>query len=681
MFIVAMLPLVVQDVQWMRYRTIAVRIKNQKYRYNNTVYYYEIAPTKIIRANSASFTYSCQNEIAIGAFVMIPVGKTTLLGVVLERVEKPPYTTKLVQSIMDIPPLPLPLLKTAQWMSVYYHTHLATVFQTILPRGIAKKRREAHRSESVMSRKRTHFLLNNDQFSALKQLSSASPGTVLLHGVTGSGKTAVYIAYTKQLIEQGKSVIILVPEIALTSQLVAEFTNHFHHVILTHSQQTEAERHKTWLDVATSTTPRVAIGPRSALFLPFTHLGGIIIDEAHEPSFKQDQSPRYSALRVAGILAKSHHALAIQGSATPLVTEYYLAKHYKRPIIELPNRAQKKAKPPVITVVNMTKKNEFTHHRLFSNSLLAALEATLEQKKQSLIFHNRRGSASITLCQNCGWSAICPRCFVPYTLHADMHRLRCHICGTIERVPTSCPICHETEIIHKGIGTKLIESELKKLFPKAAIARFDGDSTGDATLNNQYQSLYDGSIDIIIGTQVVAKGLDLPHLATVGVVQADAGLSLPDYTASERTFQLLAQVVGRVGRSSHDTSVIVQSYQPDNPAIQFGVAQDYADFYSVALSDRKKGHFPPYSYLLKLTCVYKTEAATIKNTQQFAATLKKEFSNVIIYGPTPSFYERQRDTYRWQIIVKSARRSDLIAIIGKIPSAHWHYDIDPISLL
>ena len=645
------------------------------------MYYYEIAPTKIIRATSASFTYSCQHELSLGSFVMIPIGKSTLLGVVIEPVKKPSYATKNIETMLDVPPLPPPLLKTAQWMSDYYHTHFATVLQTVLPRGITKKRRKAITSSSVISRSRTHFLLNSDQSKALAQLACAAPGTLLLHGVTGSGKTAVYIAYAQQLLKQGKSVIVLVPEIALTSQLVAEFTNHFPDVILTHSQQTEAERHKTWLSVATSTVPQVAVGPRSALFLPFAHLGAIIIDEAHEPSFKQDQSPRYSALRVASILAQQHHALAIQGSATPLIAEYYLAKHHHRPIIELPKRAQKDAKPPVITVVNMTKKTDFTRHRFLSNTLLKTIETTLEQKKQSLIFHNRRGSASVTLCENCGWSATCPRCFVPYTLHADIHRLRCHICGTTERVPTSCPVCHETNIVHKGIGTKLIESELKKLFPTARIVRFDGDSTGTDTLDKQYQSLYDGSVDIIIGTQVVAKGLDLPHLATVGVIQADAGLALPDYAASERTFQLLAQVVGRVGRSSHETSVVVQSYQPDNPAVRFGVAQNYAEFYKIALTSRKKGNFPPYSYLLRLTCAYKTESVAVKNAQQLADMLKKKFDEVTIYGPTPSFYERQRDTYRWQIIVKSPHRSELLKIIDEIPPTHWQYDIDPASLL
>ena len=276
---------------------------------------------------------------------------------------------------------------------------------------------------------------------------------------------------------------------------------------------------------------------------------------------------------------------------------------------------------------------------------------------------------------------MCPQCFIPFTLHADAHSLICHICGTKERVPTNCPICASTDIIHKGIGTKLIESELRRLFPKTTIARFDGDTEQKDTVEQRYQQLYDGDISIIIGTQVIAKGLDLPKLRTVGVIQADAGLALPDFTSSERTFQLLAQVVGRVGRSHHATEVIVQSYQPTAPAVQLGIAQNYASFYSQTVIDRQRGQFPPFTFLLKLTCIYKTEAAAIKNAKKLAATLRTSYPSVVLFGPTPAFYERQHDTYRWQIIVKSKKRATLLEIASTVPTQHWQVDIDPASLL
>lgn len=267
------------------------------------------------------------------------------------------------------------------------------------------------------------------------------------------------------------------------------------------------------------------------------------------------------------------------------------------------------------------------------------------------------------------------------TLHADKHMLECHICGLSSRVPTSCPECGSTDILHKGIGTKLLEAEIHKLFPDKIIARFDGDATSDATLEKRYQELYDGKINIIIGTQVVAKGLDLPHLRTVGVVQADAGLALPDYQSSERTFQLLSQVVGRVGRSSHPTTVIIQTYQPEHPAVKYGIAQDFDAFYRYTIAERARAVFPPYTYLLKLTCIYKTEATTVKNSMAMAKHLKNTYPHVQILGPTPAFYERQRDTYRWQVIIKSTDRNLLLAIMKEVVGPHWHADIDPASLL
>jgi len=314
--------------------------------------------------------------------------------------------------------------------------------------------------------------------------------------------------------------------------------------------------------------------------------------------------------------------------------------------------------------------------------LLQQIEHNNASGKQTLIFHNRRGSASTTLCESCGWTAECPRCFVPVVLHADSYSLSCHICDYKTKVPTDCPVCHSANIIHKGIGTKLIESELRRLFPKATIARFDGDSANNETVNERYKELYDGTINIAIGTQVVAKGLDLPKLHTVGVIQADSGLALPDYAASERAFQLLAQVVGRVGRDERDTVVIVQSYQPTHPVIQFGLKQNYEEFYEYALKERQKGGFPPFRYLLQLTDVYKSEATAIRHAKTLATELRRSLPRgVEVLGPTPAFYERQHDTYRWQLTLKSPKRDALVKALALVPTTHWQADLDPSSLL
>ena len=445
---------------------------------------------------------------------------------------------------------------------------------------------------------------------------------------------------------------------------------------------TEAERHAAWKQLLDAETPRVVIGPRSALFMPVRNLGAVIIDEAHEPSYKQEQAPRYSAIRAASVLGKFAGAKVILGSATPSITDRYLAEAANRPVIRLDRSARTTAQAAAVTVVDMTKRESFKRHRFISDQLIASIEKNIENEKQTLIFHNRRGSASTTLCENCGWAAMCPNCFVPLVLHADTYDLSCHICAHHEKVPTSCPVCHSADIIHKGIGTKLIESELHKLFPKANIARFDSDNKADETVNSLYEDLYKGVIDIAIGTQVVAKGLDLPHLRTVGVIQADSGLSMPDYAASERAFQLLAQVIGRVGRDEHASEVVVQTYQPTHPAITFGLTQDYESFYTYALEIRKKGYFPPYTYLLKLTTVYKTEQAAIRSAKNLAAELKKVLNpDVRLLGPTPAFYERQHDTYRWQLVLKSPRREYLIDALAHVPTTHWQSELDPQSLL
>lgn len=645
------------------------------------MYYYEVAPTKVFRSDSNFLTYEYDGDLKPGQVVLVEVGKSKVIAIVIKPTARPEYKTKSISEILGGVIIPKQLLKLSLWMCDYYSTPLAQVLQTVLPRGIGKKRRGAYLALSSSVRDRTNIVFNASQQDALKQIAETPGGSIILHGVTGSGKTAVYIESAKQAIEAGKSAVVIIPEIALSTQIVDEFSMHFDDILVTHSKQTEAERHIVWNEALLSSRPRIVIGPRSALFTPLSEVGLIVIDEFHEPSLKQEQAPRYSAQRVASILATEHGAKVILGSATPPVAEYYIARSTGKSIIHLPEKARDTT-PASIALVDMTKREEFKKHKFISDKLLAAIDDTIARHEQVLIFHNRRGSTSVTLCQNCGWQATCPRCFVPLALHSDKHSLNCHICGFKDKVPTSCPVCGGVEIIHKGVGTKLIESELRRLYPKATIRRFDGDSATDETLEKSYKSLYDGNIDIIIGTQIVAKGLDLPKLSTVGVVQADAGLSLPDFISAERTFQLLAQVAGRVGRDKRRTSLVIQAFHPDSDAVVDGLNQDYADFYTKTLTERKRANFPPFTYLLKLTCVYKTEAAAIRNAQKLARELRSIApKNVEILGPTPAFYERQRDTYRWQLVVKSSKRSALQELLRHVPQSHWQYELDPLSLL
>ncbi len=644
------------------------------------MYYYLVAPTSVVRANEPAFTYHSETELPVGSIVQVGVGKKTLLGVVVKSVSKPTFTTKPIEQHIVEDPLPAPLVSLANWMSAYYATHLAIVFQTLLPAGLAKKRRDSKRVQMNATRNRTTIVLNKEQRSAIQTITEHSTGTLLLHGVPGSGKTQVYIESAKHELKSGRSSIILVPEIALTPQLVAEFTNHFEHVVVTHSHMTEAERHKVWLEVLEADRPLVVIGPRSALFMPLRNLGLIVIDEAHEPSYKQDQSPRYSALRTASVLARFHgHAKVVLGSATPAIGDYYLAEQTKSPIIKLTKPAVATEKPSVESI-DLRRKELFREHRFISDALLARMREALQSGQQVLLFHNRRGTAPTTLCSSCGWSALCETCFVPMTLHADKHQLLCHICGRAHKVPPSCPVCGNPSIVFRGMGTKMIEDEVRKTFPKATIARFDADNDANQTLDKRYQEIYDGKIDIMIGTQILAKGLDVPNLSVVGVLQADNGLHLPDYQAEERVFQLLYQVAGRVGRGKHESHVVVQTFLPDHPTIKLALERNYDDFYTEQLLERKRGAFPPFTYLLKLTTSYKTEAGAVRAARAMATKLRAEHPHLIIQGPTPAFYERMHGNYRWQLLVKSKKRAELAAIAVAAPVG-WQTDLDAANLL
>lgn len=646
------------------------------------MYYYLVAPSSVVRADAHAFTYSHDSPLAIGTLVRVPVGKKNINGIVLEHVKQPPaFATKPIDSILVSQPLPQPLVQLAIWLQDYYAAHLGLVLQTILPSGLHKQRRTLPKQQSHPLRRRTKIVLNTEQRKALLALQHSKSGTVLLHGVTGSGKTQVYIEAAKHIARQGKSSIILVPEIALTPQLVAEFAQHFQNLIVTHSGMTESQRHHMWLKaLVLQTEPTVIIGPRSALFMPLANLGLIVVDECHEPSYKQEQTPRYSALRAATMLASYHaDARVILGSATPAVADYYLAQTTKSPIIKLTAPAIKTA-PVAAEIVDLKKKDNFTRHRFFSDLLLKQIEKSLSAGHQTLLFHNRRGTAPTTLCEHCGWLAECPTCFLPLTLHADSHSLRCHLCNFTMAVPPNCPVCREPTVIFKGIGTKLIESEIAKLFPKARIARFDADTLTQDAVHNRYQDLYDGTIDILIGTQILAKGLDLPHLQTVGVVQADSGLVLPDYQAEERVFQLLYQVMGRVGRGSLAGHVVIQTYQPTHAVIHAAINRDYQGFYQSELKSRQDAKFPPFRYLLKLVCTYKTEQGAITASKKMAAQIRTAHPHVEVLGPTPSFYERLGGTYRWQLLIKSRQRSELAHIANAMPAA-WQADIDPASIL
>ena len=446
-----------------------------------------------------------------------------------------------------------------------------------------------------------------------------------------------------------------------------------------HSQQTEAERHLIFNSLLEAAEPKIIIGPRSALFAPLKDLGLIIIDEEHEGTYHQENAPKYSAIRVASFMAGKLGVDLVLGSATPTVEDYYLADK-KGTLVTLTEKAKSTAMDPEIKVVDIKNRDNFSKNRYFSNSLLTAIKDNLEQGRQTLIFHNRRGSSPLTICENCGEEIICPNCYLPLTLHADTYELVCHTCGYKEKVPMTCPKCGAPGLIHKGFGTKLLESELKKLFPSARIKRFDADNKKGEGLDAVYSEVRDGEVDILVGTQTLTKGLDLPQLATVGVAQADAGLNLPDFMAEERTFQLITQVIGRVGRGHSDKAeVFIQTFRPDSPLVQLAAKSDYLGFYEYVIHKRRKSGFPPFMFVAKLEITMKTEVTVLRKVRSTVARLKQN-KRLLVSPPMPAFHEHTSKGYTWQIVVRAKSRKALVeACAGLDPN--FRVTFDPVGLL
>lgn len=669
--------------------------------------YYEVIPTTTFKKSplfsDGLLTYSFDQNLAPGTIVSIPLGKKTALGIIYRKTTAPTDQNFVIKSINKIVhPIPLPnhLLKSLAWLSSYYLNPVAKTANLFLPLGIEKNRRKKSSAStfipqfsnpiqdiaSPIAATTTHYQipLNPAQKQALTELHKIKTHTKLLHGITGSGKTNIYLKLASQVFSSNQSVILLVPEISLTPQLVGRFQEHFGtQVISLHSKLTEAERHLIWQRIheADQSTPFVIIGPRSALFSPLKNLGLIIIDEAHEPSFYQDTSPRYHALRLASFMAQTLKIDCLLGTATPRVEDYFLAQK-NHAYVALSEKAKSITSQTKISLIDLKDRALFTRNRYFSDALLQDIENNLKQHKQTLLFHNRRGSAPLTICEHCGYQVLCPNCLLPLTLHSDSYQLICHTCGHHEPVPSTCPVCHHGSLIHKGFGTKLLESELKKIFKSARIARFDADNATADSLTQNFEAVKNGDIDIIIGTQTIAKGLDLPLLNTVGIIQADANLNLPDYAAEERTFQLITQVIGRVGRGHNDINhVFLQTFQPEHPVILAAKSLDYAKFADYLLKKRQLSHLPPFFYLLRISIVKKTEDLAIKKIMSLHRTLKK-FPNVYLSAPTPSFHEYTPSGYSWQIIVKAKKRDSLTHLIESLDQyPEIRFAIDPPSLI
>ncbi len=537
--------------------------------------------------------------------------------------------------------------------------------------------------------------LTEAQTAALDEIRSAlaapdgiGPTRVfVLHGVTGSGKTEVYLQALAETIRRGKRGIVLVPEISLTPQTVERFGGRFsNRVAVLHSRLSPGERFDEWRAIRDGEFD-VVIGPRSAVFAPQPELGLIVIDEEHEWTYKQqDPTPRYHTREVAIKLAEETGAVVVLGSATPDVETYYRARREEFRLLTMPERIVPGGEPemPPVEIVDLRAELKSGNSGVFSRALSAAIETVLSRGEQAILFLNRRGTATSVVCRSCGHVIPCPNCEIPLSYHSDEDRVLCHQCDYRIRVPEECPSCGSRRIKFLGIGTQKLEHETRRIFPTARVLRWDSDVTRRKHSHQEMLDIFrNHEADILIGTQMVAKGLDLPRVTLVGVVIADIGLNLLDFRAGERTFQQLCQVAGRAGRSVLGGRVIVQTYSPEHYAVEAAAGHDYARFYDAEIAYRRWLRDPPLTRIVRMTYSHDDDARCRQEAERMAKVIAEErdaagVSGLELIGPAPAFHHRLRGRYRWQLILRGTGPS---AVLKRLPAPrHWSIDVDPVGL-
>ena len=520
--------------------------------------------------------------------------------------------------------------------------------------------------------KTTALSLNAEQQVAvetiLQSVQEQQSQTYLLEGITGSGKTEVYLQVIAEVLNQGKTAIMLVPEISLTPQMVQRFKSRFgEHVAVMHSGLSQGEKYDEWRKIERGEA-EVVVGARSAIFAPIENIGVIIVDEEHEASYKQEETPRYHARDLAIWRSEYHHCPVVLGSATPSLESRARAQKNVYQRLRLTQRANQAATLPTIDVVDMRQEVENGNVSSFSMSLQEKLQERLEKNEQSVLLLNRRGYSSFVMCRDCGYVLPCPNCDISLTLHMDSKTMKCHYCGHEERIPYRCPNCGQDKIRYYGTGTQKVEEELQTLLPDSRILRMDVDTTRRKGAHEKILRTFgEGQADILLGTQMIAKGLDFPNVTLVGVLNADTALNLPDFRSSERTFQLLTQVSGRAGRAEKPGEVIIQSFNPEHYAIQLAKAQDYEDFYTKEMYIRHRGDYPPYYFTVQITASHPEENEAAKQMFQIATKLKQGLSpQAILLGPTPNAIMRVNNRYFYQVIIKYKQEPMLQPLLKEI---------------
>ncbi len=635
-----------------------------------------------------------RGQLRLGQRVVVPFGRRRVFAFVVELLDDSPIEElRPLERIRDEEPLLLPhQISLAQWIAAHYLCPLPEVLRAMIPpalrTGKATSRRlgspKATAKEPAAPAKSLARLdLTPEQeevFAPIRDaISWSRADEFLLFGVTGSGKTEVYLAAIKAALALGKGAIVLVPEISLTPQTEKRFLVHFPGIVaVLHSGLTVAERGREWRRVRAGQA-QVVVGSRSAVFAPMANPGVVIVDEEDSSSYKQyDAMPRYQAADVARHLGRILSVPVVLGSATPRLEAYQQALGAKGlRLLRMPHRFGGRPLPPV-EVVDLREELAWGNRSPFSRRLTELVTETLSEGGQGILFLNRRGTSSVVLCRSCGEALGCPNCSVSLTLHFEGRLCTCHYCDHQVALPEQCPTCGSRLLRALGAGTERIEAEARELWPEARILRMDRDTVGHRDAHREiYEAFVRRDADLLIGTQMVAKGWDLPGVRLVGIVNADIALHFPDFRAAEKTFSLLTQVAGRAGRGDEPAQVILQTYSPDHSAIQLASAHDYEGFAAMELEVRRQLRFPPFTRLLVLTRSDPSDREAREQAEREALRLRGllEGSGVEVLGPSPAFIPRLRSLYRWQLTIRATR---LEAVRPHLPEGRgWAIDVDP----
>ena len=505
--------------------------------------------------------------------------------------------------------------------------------------------------------------LNPSQINAYNQINDSDKDVIVLNGITGSGKTEIYMHLIKDAIDKGKEAILLVPEISLTPQIINRFKKHFDKIAVLHSGLSQGEKYDEYRKILNKEV-NIVIGARSAIFAPLNNIGIIIIDEEHSDSYKQDHNPRYNAIDVAILRGKTHNCKVVLGSATPTIEDYARGKKGYYELVKLDKRANN-ASLPLVNIVDMTKEIK-KGNKIFSEELLLSIEDRLNKHEQIMLLLNKRGYSNYLMCSNCGEVTKCPNCDITLTYHKTSDMNRCHYCGYADNNKKVCSKCGGP-LTNVGLGTEKIEEEINKLFPNAKVLRMDIDTTSNKGSHNKIiKKFMNHEADILVGTQMIAKGLDFPLVTLVGVINADTILNLPDFRSSEKTYDLISQVSGRAGRSDLKGKVVIQTYNKDNYAIKLISSNNFEDFYNEEIVIRKKLYYPPYSFIALVKVGGKDFNNTIKEANKIGDYLRSNIDKEIVLGPSVASLSKINNIYYFEIIIKYRDKENIIKLLNEV---------------